>query len=65
MTLSTLHSRVIASTVLRTSAFGYVEVEKTFIDRKPHTIARMRRQDHEALERYREEIGNWLATDMS
>lgn len=46
----------LASHLTRLEAAGYVESEKSFIDRKPHTVVRMTEQGREAFERYREQV---------
>ena len=53
----------LASHLTRLEAFGYVEVEKTFIDRKPHTVVRMTNQGRVAFDRYREQMRGLLEAD--
>ncbi len=40
----------LASHLARLEAAGYVESDKTFIDRKPHTVVRITRQGRDAFE---------------
>jgi len=42
----------LASHLTRLEAAGYVESEKTFIDRKPHTVVRITQAGREAFEVY-------------
>lgn len=50
----------LASHLTRLEAAGYVESEKTFIDRKPHTVVRITDLGREAFEKYREQMQEWL-----
>ena len=50
----------LTSHLTRLEAVGYVEVEKTFIDRRPHTVVRMTGKGREAFERYRANMRDWL-----
>ena len=52
----------LASHLIRLEAAGYVESEKTFIDRKPHTVVRITQQGRKAFEKYREQMRGWLNT---
>ncbi len=47
----------------RLEAVGYVEVEKMFIDRHPHTVVRMTGEGREAFENYREHLSGLLRDD--
>ena len=55
----------LASHLARLEAAGYVESEKTFIDRKPHTVVRITQAGREAFEKYREQMREWLGTNAS
>jgi DNA-binding MarR family transcriptional regulator len=50
----------LTSHLTRLEAVGYVEIEKTFIDRKPRTVVRMTEQGREAFVRYRGQMRDWL-----
>lgn len=50
----------LTSHLTRLEGAGYVEVEKTFMDRKPHTVVRMTGEGREAFERYRANMRHWL-----
>ncbi len=50
----------LASHLTRLEAVGYVESEKTFIDRKPHTVVRITEFGRQAFKKYREQIREWL-----
>lgn len=50
----------LASHLTRLEAAGYVESEKTFIDRKPHTVVRITDLGRDAFEQYREQMRQWL-----
>ena len=50
----------LTSHLVRLEAAGYVEVEKTFIDRRPHTVVRMTGEGRQAFELYREQMRDWL-----
>ena len=50
----------LTSHLSRLEASGYVVIEKTFLDRKPHTIVRMTDEGRAAFERYRERMRGWL-----
>ncbi len=45
-----------ASHLLRLEAAGYIESEKTFIDRKPYTVVRATSEGRRAFEAYRSRI---------
>ena len=51
----------LTSHLTRLEAAGYVEIEKTFIDRKPHTVVRMSDEGRKAFEQYRECMGTLLS----
>ena len=53
----------LASHLARLEAAGYVESEKTFIDRKPHTVVRITEFGHQAFETYRQGIIRILDRD--
>jgi DNA-binding MarR family transcriptional regulator len=53
----------LTSHLTRLEAAGYVSMEKTFIDRKPHTVVRMTDEGRGAFERYREQMRGWLEAD--
>ncbi len=46
----------LASHLLRLEAAGYVASEKTFIDRKPHTVVRITPEGRRAFDAYRARI---------
>ena len=50
----------LTSHLVRLEAAGYVDVEKTFIDRRPHTVVRMTDEGRQAFELYREQMRDWL-----
>ena len=50
----------LASHLTRLEAAGYVESDKTFVDRKPHTVVRITPLGREAFEKYREQMRGWL-----
>jgi len=50
----------LTSHLTRLEAYGYVEIEKTFIDRKPHTVVRMTEQGRDAFDRYRQQMRGLL-----
>lgn len=50
----------LTSHLTRLEAVGYVEVEKMFIDRRPHTVVRMTDEGRKAFERYRRGMRDWL-----
>jgi DNA-binding MarR family transcriptional regulator len=52
----------LASHLTRLEAAGYVESEKSFIDRKPHTVVRITQAGCGAFEKYREQIRHMLGT---
>ncbi len=51
----------LTSHLTRLEAYGYVEIEKTFIDRKPHTVVWMTEQGRAAFDRYREQMRGLLS----
>jgi DNA-binding MarR family transcriptional regulator len=53
----------LASHLTRLEAVGYVESEKSFIDRKPHTVVRITAFGREAFETYRQGIMRMLDHD--
>jgi len=50
----------LTSHLTRLEASGYVTIEKTFLDRKPHTLVRMTDEGRIAFDRYREQMREWL-----
>jgi len=50
----------LASHLTRLESAGYVDSEKTFIDRKPHTVVRITEFGRQAFEKYREQMREWL-----
>ena len=50
----------LASHLTRLEAAGYIESEKTFIDRKPHTTVRLTGAGRRAFESYRQQMTGWL-----
>lgn len=50
----------LASHLARLEDAGYVQSEKTFIERKPHTVVRLTAPGRQAFERYREQMRGWL-----
>jgi DNA-binding MarR family transcriptional regulator len=50
----------LASHLARLEAAGYVESDKTFVDRKPHTVVRITSQGREAFEKYRDTMSSML-----
>ncbi len=40
---------------------GYVQVEKEFVDRKPHTMLQLTADGRKAFEKYRDQIGQFMA----
>jgi len=50
----------LTSHLTRLEAAGYVIIEKTFLDRKPHTLVRMTDEGRIAFDRYREQMREWL-----
>jgi len=55
----------LTSHLTRLEASGYVVIEKTFVDRKPHTLVRMTDEGRTAFDRYREQMRDWLEPDGS
>lgn len=54
----------LASHLARLEAAGYVRSEKSFIDRKPHTVVRMTPQGRRAFDLYRGQMRGLIETDM-
>ncbi len=52
----------LASHLSKLEAAGYVESEKSFIDRKPHTVVRMTKAGREAFTRYRVQVRALLSS---
>ncbi len=40
---------------------GYVKVEKEFVDRKPHTMLQLTVEGRKAFEKYRQQMGQFMA----
>ena len=55
----------LTSHLARLEVSGYVTIEKTFLDRKPHTVVRMTDEGRAAFEQYREQMRGWLEPDGS
>ena len=55
----------LTSHLTRLEVAGYVSIEKTFLNRKPHTLLRMTDEGRAAFEAYREQIRNWLEPNAS
>lgn len=53
----------LTSHLSRLESRGYVSIEKTFIDRKPHTVVRMTDEGRAAFERYREQMRGLLDSE--
>ncbi|TFH33790.1 MAG: transcriptional regulator [Dehalococcoidia bacterium] len=52
----------LTSHLTRLEAVNYVEVDKTFIDRKPHTVVRMTDEGREAFDNYRARMERLLSS---
>ncbi len=59
--LLTLSAGYISSHMTRLGAAGFVEVEKSFADRKPRTVYRITKKGRSALDAYRIAIDSMLA----
>jgi DNA-binding transcriptional ArsR family regulator len=46
----------LSSHLTRLEAAGYVEIEKIFVERKPHTIAHLTEEGRTAFQKYRERM---------
>ena len=46
----------LSSHLSRLEAAGYVEIEKEFVDRKPHTMVRLTAEGRTAFDRYRRQM---------
>ena len=55
----------LTSHLSRLEVSGYVVIEKTFLDRKPHTIVRMTDEGRAAFERYRGQMRGWLEPESA
>jgi len=50
----------LSSHLSKLEAAGYVEVEKTFVDKKPHTLLKLSGAGRTAFEAYRKQLENLL-----
>lgn len=51
----------ISSHMTKLESAGYVEVEKSFVDRRPRTVYRLTKAGRDAIEQYRDTIDRMLS----
>ena len=52
----------LSSHLTKLETAGYVEVEKSFIDKKPHTLLKLTLSGRQAFENYRSQLTQFLTT---